>query len=57
VNISVVGNNLWFRAINTPEYTKVDFDRTGFGGNNGGGFDFIGGPSVKSYGFNLKIGF
>ena len=57
VNISVVGNNLWFRAINTPEYTKVDFDRTGFGGNNGAGFDFIGGPSVKSYGFNLKIGF
>ncbi|MBX2941451.1 MAG: SusC/RagA family TonB-linked outer membrane protein [Cyclobacteriaceae bacterium] len=56
-NISLVGNNMWFRAINTPKYTHVDFDRTPFGTGNGAGFEFLGGPSAKRYGVNLRLTF
>jgi TonB-linked SusC/RagA family outer membrane protein len=57
INISLVGNNLWFRAINAPKYSRADFDRTAFGTNNGAGFDFLGGPSARKYGVNLKVTF
>lgn len=57
INISFVGNNLWFRAINAPKYAHADFDRTAFGTNNGAGFDYLGGPSARRYGVNLKINF
>ncbi len=57
INISAVGNNLWFRAINAPKYARADFDRTAFGANNGAGFDFLGGPSARRYGVNIKISF
>jgi len=57
INISLVGNNLWFRAINAPKYARADFDRTAFGTNNGAGFDYLGGPSARRYGVNLKISF
>jgi hypothetical protein len=57
VNFSLVGNNMWFRAINAPKYSKADFDRTAFGTNNGAGFDYLGGPSARRYGFNLKVNF
>lgn len=56
-NISLVGNNMWFRALNTPKYTHVDFDRTPFGTGNGAGFEFLGGPSAKRYGVNLRLTF
>jgi len=56
-NISLVGNNMWFRAINAPKFSKVDFDRTAFGVKNGAGFDFLGGPSAKRYGVNLRLTF
>lgn len=57
INISLVGNNLWYRAINAPKYSRADFDRTAFGTNNGAGFDYLGGPSARRYGVNLKITF
>ncbi len=57
VNISLVGNNLWFRSVNAPRYANADFDRTAFGANNGAGFDFLGGPSARRYGINLKVTF
>jgi TonB-linked SusC/RagA family outer membrane protein len=57
INVTLMGNNLWFRAINAPKYAKADFDRTAFGTNNGMGFDFLGGPSARKYGVNLKITF
>ncbi len=56
-NISLVGNNMWFRAINAPKFSKVDFDRTAFGTGNGAGFDFLGGPSARRYGVNLRLTF
>jgi TonB-linked SusC/RagA family outer membrane protein len=57
VDISVVGNNLWFRAVNTPKYSKVDADRVAFGTGNGFGFDFLGGPSARRVGMNVKVSF
>jgi TonB-linked SusC/RagA family outer membrane protein len=57
ISIAFIGNNLWFRAINAPKYSKADFDRTAFGTNNGAGFDYLGGPSARRYGVNLKVSF
>ena len=57
INISLVGNNIWFRAFNTPKSSKVDPDRTAFGTDNGLGFDFLGGPSARRYGATIKATF
>lgn len=56
-NISLVGNNMWFRAFNAPKYSRADFDRTAFGTQNGAGFDYLGGPSARRYGVNLRLTF
>ena len=56
-NISLVGSNMWYRAINTPKYTRVDLDRTAFGTGNGAGFEYLGGPSARRYGVNLRLTF
>jgi TonB-linked SusC/RagA family outer membrane protein len=55
--VALVGSNLWFRAINTPEGAKVDPDRTAFGTGNAAGFDFLGGPSAARYGATIKFNF
>jgi len=57
INVSLTGNNLWFRAINAPKYAKADFDRTAFGSGNGAGFDYLGGPSARRYGATVKVTF
>jgi TonB-linked SusC/RagA family outer membrane protein len=57
INISLIGNNLWFKAINAPQYAYADFDRTAYGSNNGAGFDYLGGPSAKRYGATIKVKF
>lgn len=57
INLSLVGNNLWFKSLNAPVYAKADFDRTAFGAGNGAGFDFLGGPSARRFGGTLKITF
>jgi TonB-linked SusC/RagA family outer membrane protein len=57
INLSIIGNNLWYRAINAPKYAKADFDRTAFGSNNGAGFDYLGGPSAARYGGTIKVTF
>ena len=57
INISFVGNNLWFKAVNTPLYAKADLDRTAFGVGNGSGFDYLGGPSARRFGGTIKITF
>ncbi|MBK8700357.1 MAG: SusC/RagA family TonB-linked outer membrane protein [Saprospiraceae bacterium] len=56
-SISLVGNNIWYRAFNTPASSKVDPDRTAFGTNNASGFDFLGGPSAARYGGTVKFNF
>ena len=57
ISLSLLGNNLWFRAINAPKYAKADFDRTAFGTNNVAGFDYLGGPSSRRFGGTIKITF
>ncbi len=57
ITLTALGNNLWFRSINAPKYAKADFDRTAFGAGNGAGFDYLGGPSARTYGVNLKVTF
>ena len=56
-SISLVGNNMYYRAFNTPASSKVDPDRTAFGTDNAAGFDFLGGPSAKRYGVTAKVNF
>jgi TonB-linked SusC/RagA family outer membrane protein len=53
--VSLVGNNVWYKAINTPASSKVDPDRTAFGVGNASGFDFLGGPSAARYGATIKF--
>ncbi|MFM9840604.1 MAG: SusC/RagA family TonB-linked outer membrane protein [Cyclobacteriaceae bacterium] len=57
VTISAIANNVWWRAINAPQYTHADFDRTAFGATNGAGFDYISGPTATDFGVNLKVSF
>ena len=56
-SLSLVGNNVWYRAVNTPASSKVDPDRTAFGTGNAAGFDFLGGPSASRYSATLKFNF
>ncbi|WP_298793814.1 SusC/RagA family TonB-linked outer membrane protein [uncultured Allomuricauda sp.] len=51
------GNNLWFRAINTPKGANFDPNTSGLGVGNGFGFDFINGPSSRRYGLSVKASF
>ncbi|MGW9684445.1 SusC/RagA family TonB-linked outer membrane protein [Flagellimonas sp. 2504JD1-5] len=51
------GQNLWFRAVNTPKGANLDPNTSGTGVGNGFGFDFINGPSSRRYGFSLKASF
>jgi TonB-linked SusC/RagA family outer membrane protein len=57
ITLALTGNNIWFRAFNTPKFSKVDPDRTAFGTGNGLGFDFLGGPSARRFGVSAKITF
>nr|WP_298924592.1 SusC/RagA family TonB-linked outer membrane protein [uncultured Allomuricauda sp.] len=57
LTFTVSGNNLWYRAINTPKGANFDPNTSGTGVGNGFGFDFINGPSSRRYGFSVKASF
>jgi len=57
LTFTVSGNNLWYRAINTPKGARFDPNTSGTGVGNGLGFDFINGPSSRRYGFSVKASF
>jgi len=57
IDISLVGQNLWYNAFNFPEYMNFDTDVLSLGVGNGLGFDFITGPSSTKYGASIKITF
>jgi TonB-linked SusC/RagA family outer membrane protein len=57
IDISLVGQNIWFKAINFPEYVNFDTDMLSLGVGNGLGFDFITGPSSSRYGASIKVTF
>ena len=57
IDISLFGQNLWFNAINFPQYMNFDTDVLSLGVGNGLGFDFLTGPSSKKYGASIKVTF
>lgn len=57
VNLSLVGNNLWFFAPNVPKYTNFDPDATSYGSSNLQGIETQSAPSSKRYGFKVNITF
>jgi TonB-linked SusC/RagA family outer membrane protein len=57
ISISIVGNNLWYKAFNFPEYLNFDPEVMSLGVGNGQGFDYLTGPTAKRYGFNFNLTF
>lgn len=57
ISISVVGQNLWFKAINFPKYLNFDPEVMSLGVGNGQGFDYLTGPTAKRFGFNFNLTF
>lgn len=57
LTFTVSGNNLWYRAVNTPKGARFDPNTNGTGVGNGFGFDFINGPSSRRYGLSVKASF
>jgi TonB-linked SusC/RagA family outer membrane protein len=57
ISISLVGQNLWFKAVNFPKYSHFDTNQLSTGVGNGQGLDFLTGPSSKKYGATLGLKF
>lgn len=57
LSISLTGQNLWFKALNFPKYLNFDPEVMSLGVGNGQGFDYLTGPTVKRYGFNINLTF
>lgn len=56
-NISLSGRNLWYLAPNFPKHLNFDPETSSTGSGNSQGFDFIGIPSTRRYGINLRFSF
>ncbi len=56
-SLSLVGENLWFNAINFPKGINYDPEVLSTGVGNGRGIDFVTGPTAKRIGVNLKVTF
>ncbi len=57
MSISVVGQNLWYKAFNFPTELNFDPEVMSLGVGNGQGFDYLTGPTTKRYGFNINLTF
>ena len=55
--VSLVGENLWFNAINFPTGINYDPEVLSTGVGNGRGIDFVTGPTARRMGVNLNITF
>jgi hypothetical protein len=53
ITVSFVGRNLWIISKNTP---NID-PESSYTSSNSQGLDYFGQPSVRSWGFNLRLGF
>lgn len=56
-SVSFSGRNLWYLAPNFPKHLNFDPETSSTGAGNSQGFDFIGIPSSKRFGLNLKVSF
>lgn len=57
INISAVGNNLWYFAPNVPKYTNFDPDVTAFGSTVQQGIELQSAPASKRYGARINLTF
>jgi TonB-linked SusC/RagA family outer membrane protein len=57
ISFTFSGNNLWYRAINTPKGVNFDPNVSGTGVGNARGFDFLNSMSGRRYGFSLRLTF
>lgn len=57
VNLSAIGNNLWYFAPNVPKYTNFDPDVTAFGSTRLQGIEIQSAPTSKRYGVKVNISF
>ncbi len=57
INISAVGNNLWYFAPNVPKYTNFDPDVTAFGSTRLQGIEIQSAPTSKRYGLRINASF
>lgn len=57
VSISLTGRNLWYKAPNFPKGSNYDPEANSFGASNVQGIEYTTVPSVKRYGFNLRVTF
>lgn len=57
VSLMLTGNNLWFDAVNVPDGINYDTEVASQGVDNGIGFDYLTGPSVRRYGAVLRLTF
>jgi len=57
LSISIVGQNLWYKAFNFPDALNFDPEVMSLGVGNGQGFDYLTGPTAKRYGFSINLTF
>ena len=57
VSMRLIGQNMWYKAINFPDGLNFDPEVTSLGVGNGQGFDYLTGPTAKRYGFSLNVSF
>ncbi|MBC7920845.1 MAG: SusC/RagA family TonB-linked outer membrane protein [Ferruginibacter sp.] len=56
-SVSVSGRNLWYLAPNFPKYLNFDPETSSLGAGNSQGFDFLGIPTTRRVGVNLRVTF
>jgi TonB-linked SusC/RagA family outer membrane protein len=56
-SLTLIGENLWFNAINFPTGINFDPEVLSLGVGNGRGIDFVTGPTAKRIGVNLNLTF
>lgn len=57
ISLSLSGRNLWYKAPGFPKYTNFDPEVSTLGAGNSQGYDNLGVPTTKRFGFNLKCSF
>jgi hypothetical protein len=57
ISLSLSGRNLWYNAPGFPKYTNFDPEVSTLGAGNSQGYDNLGVPTTKRFGFNLKCSF
>ena len=57
LTIRIIGQNLWYKAVNFPDGLNFDPEVSSLGVGNGQGFDYLTGPTAKRYGFSINMTF